>query len=199
MGYSTNPAVLDARRESLAELEAGRACRWRTTANRQVTKRKAYEIREALYIAGLYPDKYPALAQAYHAFSIHVVEPGLIEAKPRTIETPDIRVQPPATFGGQTPHGRPTPSVGLTTAAEVQASWQKHLPSSDPINFQQTLLPPAELHKLWEWATEQSPKLMILTAEGEAWLTLSLFEAGMQDYAWRPTEVPVVKEEKFNL
>lgn len=202
MGYSENPDVLEARRESLSELEAGHACRWHTTKNKRVTRRKAYELREALYIASLFPEKYPALAEAHRTFSIHVIEPGLIEAKLKPTHTDDLKVMPGAEppIHGIGPWGRPTSTVGKTTAEQVIESWQAHMPSLDPVHFQQTFLPHDELVKLYEWSRTQTPRMMILTAEGEGWLTLSLRDASMDDFAWKPSQpAPPLVEEKLDL
>jgi hypothetical protein len=198
LGYSTNPAVLEARRPQLAELELGRACRWRTAPDRDITRRKAYELREALYIASLHPEDYPQLALAYRGFSIHVIEPGLIEAKPRAgaeLSTPQLRYDTPVQ--GITPFGREVSTVGKTSASEVIAAWDARIPSLDPVHFQQTTLPESELRLLWDWASSHFPKLMLLVGEG--FLTLSPLEAGMDDFAWKPAVPPPAPEPEYNV
>lgn len=200
MGYSRNPAVLETRRESLSELELGRACRWHTTKDWQTTEKEAYKLREALYIASLYPEKYPALALARDSFEIAVVEPGLIEARATKSGEPDqlrLHAGPPTPVHGLAAAGPEVPLVGLTTAAEVERSWQRHLPSLDSLNFQQTRLPPGELVTLWEWANANTPRLMLLVGEG--FITVSLRDAEVEAYAWHPPQPEPQPEPRYDL
>lgn len=187
MSYNTNPALVEARMGLLLELVAGRACRWHTSPDRESTKRLEYKIHESLYIASLYPERFPELAAARRRFSISVVSPGVIEAKPR--ETGEAFATP---IHGTAVAGKPVPTVGVTTAQGVIDSWLMHMPSQDAINFQQSTLPPEELKKLYTWAIEHQPKLMLLV--GERTLTLSLFDADVAEYAWHPEQKPVEPE-----
>lgn len=197
MGYSSNPAVLEGRRELLVELELGRACRWNTTPDRDVTRRKAYEIREALYIASLHPEHYPALALAHKAFSIVIVQPGLIEAKPKAgVELASLKPMNSVPVHGIEPFGQPVPTVGVTTAREVIDAWDRHAPSLDAINFQQASLDLVELTVLWNWANAHTPHLMMLVGTG--FMTLSLRDSEVTDYAWSPPK-GVPPEEVFDV
>lgn len=191
MGYSTNPAVLESRRPALAELEAGRACRWTLpTQDPTLTRRRANEIREALYIAKLHRAEYPDLAAAADTFSIHIVGPGVIEARPKqgrdALLTPDTLVPQ---HGTQT-WGSQAPSVGVSTAEEVIDAWRLHLPSNDPVHFPQSTLSISELRRVYAWATTSTPRLMLLVGDG--FLTISLREAGTEPYAWVPPVEPAI-------
>lgn len=198
MGYSSNPAVLEARRELLVELELGRACRWTCKPDRDVTRRKAYEIREALYIASIHPEDYPALALAHKAFAIKIIKPGLIEAvrKPG-VEAADLKPKNDIPVHGIEPFGRPVQTVAVSSAREVIKAWEDHAPSLDAINFPQSTLSVVELTVLWHWANEHTPRLMILGGEADGFLTLSLRDPEMGDYAWAPPK-PTTTEESFD-
>src|SRR5689334_84425 len=80
MGYSANPELVERRKHLLVHLESGTPCSWTVTKNLHDTNQYAWEIREALYIASLYPDRFPKLAEAHKRFSIRVAGPGRIEA-----------------------------------------------------------------------------------------------------------------------
>lgn len=196
MGYSINPAILESRRDLLVELELGRACRWTVARDLGITQRKAYAIREALYIASLHPETYPALALAHKRFAITIIEPGIIEAKLKPgVEATNLKLAYETPVHGIEPFGKPLATVGITTAREAIDAWEKHTPSLDAINFQQASLSVAELTVLWNWANEHTPHLMILAGDG--FLTLSLRDAEVAEYSWSPPK-DTPKEEDFN-
>lgn len=203
MAYSTNPQLVMDRWALVEELAQGRACRWRVSPpTREATRRQAYQIRETLYIASLYPEKFKALASAASQFSIHIVEVGLIEAKtksnPYVDVTPEVRSSNVAVFGGGSPHGTEPSTVSKQTAAECIDAWRQHLPSSDPLNFPQTTLSDEEMTALYKWAQGNTPKLMLLVGAGS--LTISLRDASgaMDSYSWKPPK-PAPAEEKFDI
>lgn len=193
MPYSTNPALLVQRMSEMLELKAGRACQWHTTADPQITQRLATRIRENLWIAHTYPKIFPELAQAYHAFSIHVVGPGVVEAKP----WPDITLA--ASTGEPWGKAYEISTVARTTAQQCIDAWMAHLPSNDPVNFQQTTLPDDELQALWHWAiqTDTHPKLMILKGPGH--MTLALAVSSMESVAWHPPKPPAKPEKNYDF
>jgi hypothetical protein len=184
----------------LRELELGRACRWTVDPpTLDETKRRAYEIREALYIASLYPSEFPALAQARKNFSLFIIKPGVIEAKPRGTSSlaPALLKDRETPIHGIGPWGREVATVGLTTSAEVQRAWLDHEPSLDPIHCQQTTLPLVELKDLHVWATLHTPRLMLLVGEG--FITVSLRDTEMDGYAWKPPEPEPEPEKNYDL
>lgn len=198
MGYSTNPALVEQRRPALAELEAGRACRWTfQTTDPSVLRRRANEIREALYIARLYPDRFPELAAAAEAFSIHVVYPSVIEARPKQGRDVQLNAHALVPQHGTQPWGVSQPTVGITTADEAIHAWRLHLPSNDPVHFPQSSLSVAELTKLHQFAVINEPRLMLFAGDG--FLTLALREIGAEPYAWSPPAAPVEPEPDIEL
>lgn len=188
MAFSINPQLAEQRRVELnLDALAEGAQRWRTTPDPVITRRLAYRIREALYIGNMYPERFPILAMAYDRYAIHIIEPGIIEAKLKsnpTVQSSGITPQ----HGGGAPWGREQATVGPSAADEIIDAWQKHLPSSDAMNFPQTTLTDDELMKLWEWATRRNPRLMILVGAGT--ITVSLRQAEMDSYAWSPPAPP---------
>lgn len=200
MGYGYNPDTVNLRRHLLTELEAGRTTTWVTAKSPQATRRRAYEIREALRIAARYPDRFPELAVAAENFSIHEVEDGLIEARFKSGKT-ETSAGGESAIHGLEPHGRPVPTVGLTLADHIIGSWKAHLPSNDPLHFTKTTLPNDELVKLYVWARAWTPKLMILVGEGLAkdTLTLSLHDSTVMEFAWSPPEKTQKYMEDFDF
>lgn len=199
MPYSINPELAEQRRQefNLDALAQG-AQRWKVSPpDPAYTRRCAYRIREALVIGHMYPERFPILAMAYDRYSIHVIEPGVIEAKLKANPTVDsVGITPQ--HGGGAPWGREQATVSPSAADQIIDAWQKHLPSSDPMNFPQTTLSDSELQKLWEWATRRNPRLMILVGVGT--ITVSLRQAGMDAYSWSPPKPPQAPpKEEFDL
>ena len=201
MAYSTNPEIVVARLGLLTELQAGRACRWRVDPpTRRETHIQAYRIREALFCANVHADQFPALALAYHTFSIHEVEPGLVEAKLKTqagVEVSAASVTREVPIHGLAPWGREVSTVSKTTAQELIDGWQAHLPSNDPLKFPQTKLPPEELRLLHSWASSNTPRLMLLV--GAESITISLTTPDMAAFAWQPPPEPKKPEKQYDL
>lgn len=189
MGYSTNPEIVERRKHLLHNLERGIEMRWVVEKDPMKTQRYAYDIREALYIASLYPKRFPKLAHAHKVFTISIVEAGWIQAK-RKVERGDIEIH------GLEVQGKPVPQVGLRSAAEVIEAWQKHLPSSDPLHFTQVQLTLADMVELHAWATGNQPHLVLLYHEENKTLTVTLPQEGVEEFAWHP---PKVEEEVERL
>lgn len=198
MGYSVNPSLVEQRRSLLQPLAAGRTTRWTCNTDPVETKRLLYSIREALYIASLYPLRFPEFAGAAENFAIVAVAPGIIEAKVKRGKTETSATSTVATHGLE-PQGRVVPSVGVSSADEVIASWQKHLPSSDPIHFTDTHLPFEELVILHDFCKQNTPTLMLLVDESLGLLTVSLFDGQIAEFGWNPPKPKKKEKEKFDL
>jgi hypothetical protein len=211
MGYSNNPELVEARRDLLAPLERGESCQWKIPGGWPETKQAAFKIREALRIAGLYPQRFPALAEAASRFAIHIVAQGLIEARLRS--TPNVETAPTHVFTPQSqaidqPLGRDIPTVGITTAEQVILSWMHRGPSNDPLRLTSVAMSQEELTQLWRWTEAHTPKLMILLNESNQTMVVSLHDMSMREYAfnpesrkkepvkkgWQPPKPPVPKE-----
>jgi hypothetical protein len=216
VAYTDNPDVL---RQRLAEdpglqqLERWRSAAWNTDPGD--ARRVAIRVREALYIAAQHPEDFPELAVAAEHFSVHVVSPTRVEARPKRVPKteastladsankgsvhPDNRsVDSPVHGIGEGLQLREVPRVGLVNAAQVVDAWMKHLPSNDPLLFTETVLPYSELLTLYRWCSTKTPKLMFFVSEQSKLLTLSLREAGVYADSWHPLP-PAPKEEKFDI
>jgi hypothetical protein len=204
MSYGINPEAVERLREAwpaeMAELEAGRPCKWACLSDPLITQRLAWRIRNALRIASRYPNRFPALAQAAKNFSIHVVRDGLIEArwKPGATQTEAELGSTPTHGGMDEPHGKAQPSISLSRADEVIEAWQRHLPSSDPLHFTSTLLGHTEMVALYTWAVHNTPRLMLLVDEDRHTLTVSLHDTSAVEFAWHPPKAAPLPE-KFDL
>lgn len=207
MGYGTNIETLVSRLDHLDDLNMGRASVWTCTPTHAATRKLAWNIREALYIASLHEDKYPVLARAYRTFSIHIVGPGRVEARPKDqpIEVKSERLNPNPKPQPTPQHGVVGANAGFKTVAQVALSsaheciqaWEAHLPSSDPLLLQRTKLPEDELEILYDFCQQNTPKLMILV--GDDHITMSLYEAETATLAaWMPAAAQATPEE-FDL
>lgn len=198
MGYSSNPALTEQRASLLQPLAEGRTTRWECDPDPTETKRFVYALREALHIAALYPLKFPELAKAAENFAIVVVAPGLIEARVKRGKT-ETSVSSSVATHGLEPQGKIVPEVGILTAAEAIASWQNHLPSSDPLHFTNTILATEELTQLYAFCRANTPKLMILVDEDQGLLTLSLFDNTVAEFSWSPPKPKKKEKEVFDI
>jgi hypothetical protein len=196
MGYSVNPSVLERRRHLLRNLERGIEQVWVVESDPIKTKRYATDIREALYIASIWPTRYPELAEAHANFTIRVVGPGRIEAK-RKVTGTELSGETP--IHGIEPQGTPVPSVGVATAYEVYQAWQDHLPSNDPLHFTQVELSDEELAELYNWTARQPTSILLLYDDERRTLTVTLPDAGVEKYAWHPPKPEEKPAEKFDL
>lgn len=202
MGYSINPQIVYRKRHLVAELEAGRACRWTMVPDPQLTRQKLAELREILWIASQHAEEFPDLALAHQTFSLSIVAPGVIEAKIKANVSPvaigaSVAAPQVAVHGG-VPWGREQSTVGKTTAAEITEAWQAHLPSNDAMNFPQTRLPVEELTALYNWAIERTPRLMLLVGDGH--LTVTLRDPDVESIAgWHPPVPEPKPEPEYNI
>lgn len=200
MGYSRSESTLQQMLPYLQPLAEGRTFAW-NIANRDGW-RFAYKLREALYVALLNREKYPALAQAAERFSIRVMDQGYrveavakrggpTEATIRAASAGAAVNESPATIHGLGGLQRTDiPTVGLQTCVQVAASWFKQKPIQEPMFFTETSLPGEELKKLWQWARQQTPRLMFFVDATAKTLTLSIAQDDVEEYSWKPAPAP---------
>lgn len=188
MAYSLNPQLVRDREALLRPLAEGKPAAWTCDADPAETRRQAYRIREGLWIAAQASNRaeFPALAAAHERFTIVIVKPGLIEARPKQSLHSVLVVG--QVYQGATimeparPH---VPTVGLTTAAQLIDSWRASQPSNDPLRFNETRLDDAELIKLHAWASDPNHHLMVIV--GPSHVTLAKFDKRVAaDVAWSP-------------
>jgi hypothetical protein len=198
LGYSQNPAVLEdfLREVDLTDMKLGLPCAWETEPGE--ASGFAYRLRQALFIASLYPHDYPELAEAHAKYRVSVPSAHRVEAIASQVRKVTVarvgRELVGVQHGGAEPFGKPSAEVGLTKAEGVIASWQARGNFADPLVIKQHRLEYNELVKLYYWAKERG--LMMLEAAGM--LTLAKKEISVMPHAWRPREEPL-PEEKFDL
>lgn len=193
MGYSLNSQIVQRKRHLLALLEKGIEQSWSIKEELKGTRDFAYQLREVLWIATQFPDQFPGLARAHKEWRIEVVSAGHIRAVPKKprgyVETNVTDVGP----------GKPMSLKGPQSADDVISAWRMHLPSNDALNFTDVALDLNQLTKLHEFAVANGPKLMILYDEDAKLLTLSLHDASMSDFVWRPPREPSQPEDFDHL
>lgn len=197
MGYSVNPELVEQRRSMMTKLEQGLPQSWTCAPDPQSTRRLAFQIRETLKVAARFPLRFPELAQASANFAIVEVADGLVEArfkgKSGTATIPDVPTH------GLEPQGKPVPNLLMSTAEQVIQVWKDHLPSSDPIHFIQTRLDTLEMTKLYNWAQNWKPHLMLLVDEPNLKLTLSLMDMSVKEFTWQPPKPKGKPPRKLDL
>lgn len=189
MAYSTSRKTLDKQLPNLQYLEAGKACVWRNLVGKAPWF--SYKIREALYIAKLYPESYPNLAKAADAFRIEVVDANTVQA---VLSAPyggtGIIIEGTQ---GQTAVNqiadatKPYEKMGKQTAASIIESWLKVQPSNTIMSFPQANLEPEDLIRLHKWASAQG--WIFFEADGA--ITLQRETRDLKEFSWSPDDLSV--------
>lgn len=194
MGYSTSTYTLDERIRSgeLDLLAKGQACTWIVSTGN--ASKFAYKIREALYIARIHADTYPALAKAADQYIIEVANASTVFARHTAANTEATILATGGSENTGTPThglekaGRAIQSNGPQSQFTIIDTWRRAEPSSEPIHFPTADLDDEQLEQLWLWSQNHRPPLMLMVS-GES-ITVSLWNEHVGQYAWKPT-VPV--------
>lgn len=189
MGYSKSKLTLDKNRHILASWEeTGIYPTWDVKEGE--ADYFAYKIREMLYIARLYPETYPKLAELAGGCRVVVTSPSHVEIK-AAVGTPEavaltqpvgVVVQGLATAGPEAALQSP-----LATAVEIIAAWTAKQPTNERIPFPRAQLPPQELVKLYRWTQQLNPPWLIFEVGGS--VTLQKYSKDMADMAWTPADI----------
>lgn len=186
MAYSESRKTLAKVRHYLADLEKGVGTKW-NLAPGVSARHFAYKMREGLYIANLYKEEYPELAQAYATFRIEIVGKHDVQAvfKNRTL---DGSVNGQVTVHGLegAEHG-PTTLAGEQTAASMIGAWHNAQPSNTPMTFPNANLDREELEKLYRWAEARTPKWLLMVADGGR-ITLTPYTRDLDGLGWDPSD-----------
>lgn len=186
MAYSESTKTLEKIRPLLSDLEKGLGTKW-TLVNGMSARDFAYKVREALYIATLYPSQYPELAKAHGLFRIEKVDKSTVQAvfKNRTLDMGAISAV--TVHGLETAEHGPVTLAGEQTAASVIGAWHAAQPSNTPMHFPQANLERGELLKLYTWAAKRTPRWLVMVANDGA-LTLTLWTRDLDGLGWEPTD-----------
>jgi hypothetical protein len=192
MGYSTSKETLMQRLPDLQLLIQGKGCIWTVEPHDRADK-FAYKIREALYIASLYPDEFPELVSARENFVIEVVSVREVQARKSKGKAP-ASVRPFSGYNtGLEDIGLPKRVIGAHTADTIIQSWLDTQPSNDRYFFPEANLPAEELLKLHEWA--ETKKLLFFVASDGA-LTLQKYDSSLDGLSWGPADLEINPEEE---
>ena len=182
MGYSTSRKTLESIRPYLSNIEQGYGDRWVLAEGASVHK-FATRIREAFYIASLYPEDYPTLKDAKDKFKVEIVDRRTVHA---VYKSPQI--DPVVTQGLARGEKNPPDVAGGHSAATIIQAWHNIQPSNERMHFPQANLPFEELVKLYKWAKEErKPEwYVIVGANGE--VTLCPYSKGIDQIQWEPSD-----------
>lgn len=183
MAYSRSESTLKKMLPELQELALGRAQAWIVT---QGTPHEwAYKIREALFIARIYKDKYPELAKAAESFTV-LVDGNRVDARRARNTTEAVALADVHTGinTGLELAGRSVSVSGAQSPFTIIEAWRKSQPSNQPMNFPQAALTEEALGILYKWAQSWKPPLMLMV-DGAS-VTVGPADHHVIQYAWRP-------------
>lgn len=190
MGYSKSKATLDKFRPFLEQVEKGGFPAWDVKEGQ--ADKLAYRIREALYIARLYPEAYPELARVSAGIRVVVTSPSHVEIKaavgtPEAVLLADPGESALAVQGIANAEKPVATQQQNMTAEQVIEAWKGQQPSNSKLTFPYANLEPAELLKLHEWSSKLTPPWLMLEFDGK--LTLQPWSRDIADLAWSPGDI----------
>lgn len=190
MAYSESPATLEKIRPHLVKLELGQGDLFTVPAG-MTARQLAYKIREALYIATLFPGQYPELAKAAQIFKIQVVNRRQVQAV-----LTDKQTMAKVTTGGTVEHGGEPAGVmspkvmGKQTAGSIiehVLNLQRLQPSNAPMTWPEAALSYEDKTRLYTWSKAQTPPWLMLIADPQVTLTRPSRDM-TEDLAWNPAD-----------
>lgn len=186
MGYSTSEQTLIKMLPHLKLLDKGMECVWSVDPGKP-TKKFAYKIREALYIASEYfPEKYPNLARAARMFELKVDQAsGKISAQTVSSNVLEVETTEGISIGKRESDGRSLNYEGEQSTATVIQSWIDAGEGATRLYFPNATLTNEELTKLYNWASKRD---LLMFVSGEA-LTVQVMDEELADLAWNPNDL----------
>lgn len=174
MAYSTSPYTLVKIEMELMPLASGKTIKWLRPANERQgwASNQGYKVREAMKIALLYPERFPALAKVAEHVTVKILSATEVEARV------DIKV-PASTVVSEplaAPVHRPSATrqdyalLPMDEVKQVIAEWE----GSGVAHYDKTVLGPEQLRELALWADKQVPKLMVVYGRRTTSLTIAL-------------------------
>lgn len=194
MGYSRSIRTLEKVLGDLADLAMGKPQAWIIQGDPKAVQDWAYKVREALFVAALYPQAYPSLANAAKDYTIEV-HGNRVEARRARQTTEFAAAAGEGINTGQEIARRSVQTSGKQTVFLIVDSWRKAQPTNDPMHFPQAALSQEELGLLYKWAQAWKPPLMLMV-DGEA-VTIGPADKHVIKYAWRPIEEELPVERKL--
>lgn len=173
MGYSKSRTTLLKMLPKLEPLERGEPCTWRVDS--MSADKFAYKVREALYIARLYANEFPELAEAAQRYRVSVKGPGLVAAEPHLPMGPVLSVE-----GGEELSATPKEVLGPQSDLSIMEEWLDR--KLESLHFPEANLDNEELERLYHWAERRE---LIFFVSDKA-LTLQRHDPELAEYAWKP-------------
>lgn len=144
----------------------------------------SYKVREALYIASLYPEDYPELAQAARVFEIKARGDRVLAVPTEhpDVATIDVKAKPEKEEPEETAnatlmvHGYQT----VMTIIEKCIDTKK-----DSISFPDAELSDEDLIRLYRWAAVRN-KLLFVSSPG---ITVQTAQDDLRELAWTPEDL----------
>jgi hypothetical protein len=209
-GYSKNPATAEALLPILGPLTQGQLCTW-DTEEATTSDYLAGKIREALYIARLYKDRYQTYLQEHpedriatqmvslaimaDRVSIVCISPRYVEArfKRGTPEAVVLATSAPPIQGMENAE-RAVVTMTAQTPWSIQEAWKAQQPSNTPLHFPRANLTYDELVELHTWAE----KMNLIIIEFDGAITIQRKTLDLLSFAWHPqAKVEDVPESEF--
>lgn len=190
MAYSTNPDRVVDLLPWMTVLLAGTDCKWDFSNSKTPPQTFAYRLREALYIAKLYPGKFPPV-EAIADDLVVEVDGSIVYARHGKV----MRAPLPDPIGQyasqQTAFSHSTaPAPIRYSLSTITALWSKRQSSS--IMLPMYVPDDAELLQLYQWGLAQSPAVMLMPADTE--LTLIEYDVNLAGMNWEPEGMPQPEE-----
>lgn len=159
MAYSRSPQTLDQRRPLLVSLERDEEHEWRVEPGTEIEFAQA--IREALYIAALYPDYYPTLAQASARFKI--IRPPKSVGVVRAVRKKHLTAVDMLTID----HAAQLATREITTAEQAKEAWRRVASTDLPrLEFPSLTLSSVDMLAFYEWASSSGLLLFAIPGGG---------------------------------
>lgn len=174
MAYSTSPYTLVKIEMELMPLASGKTIKWLRPANERQgwASNQGYKVREAMKIALLYPERFPALAKVAEHVTVKILSATEVEARV------DIKV--PASTVVSEPLAAPVshqshydaPKKEAVTYERIKDTFAR-LPRGDSVHFDDVQLVTEELDALVTLAGQHDPKYMLLYSSRLKTLTIA--------------------------
>jgi hypothetical protein len=171
----------------LSNLDQGLDAQW-NLAPGMSPEMFAYKVREALYVASLFPHEFPRLAEAHKNFKVEIVNRTVVQAvfRPYTGGSGGVE-KVTVTHGLQGGEAAPTTLAGPQTAASVIAAWHATQPSNTPMKFPQAGMAKDELTKLYQWCSERTP-VWYMFVDINGGLVIRPRTKDLEGLGWDPTD-----------
>jgi hypothetical protein len=193
MGYSKSRVTLNRRLKEHPEffeaLARGQPARLVDAPDS--ASHNSYKVHEALYVASLHSQFYPALAAAHGRFSIEILDSRTIQARPKEGPTAGAVASGDATpeqgRESAAPAFAPQTVAGLKTATDIISFCIRRFPTNDSFHFPNAELSEEELGKVWRWCQTLTPKRVIIKPRGTNAISISNKNPSIPKTAiWRP-------------